>query len=171
MKYSILFIAFAVSMLAVASCDKKEDPKNESENITRVIIQFNAAGLDEAFEAVDNNGDGAWDSVDKIVLPSLTGDIEGHIQVFNGATDLTPEISAENTEHLFWFKPLGADLAIKPNDSDTNGKAFNLKTLWDTGDASNGSVRITLHHTPNDKMGSEPGGEIDLDVTFGIEIQ
>ncbi|MFN0215975.1 MAG: hypothetical protein ACKVT2_17075 [Saprospiraceae bacterium] len=169
MKFYSIFLAFTVAASVFTSC--KKDNNTESENITKVVVHLTAPGFDQEFEVVETNGDGVWDSYDEIILPSLTGDINCELHLYDGAEELNAEIESESNAHLFTFKVSGADLNIKPNDSDGNGKPFNLNTLWDAGDASNGSVQIKLHHEPSDKTANEPGGEIDLDVTFVVKIQ
>ncbi|MFN0036221.1 MAG: hypothetical protein ACKVUS_14250 [Saprospiraceae bacterium] len=169
MKHTSIFLAITVLALAFASC--KKDKATELENITKIVVQLSAPGFDEAFEANETNGDGVWDSIDEIVLPALTGDITCQLHVFDGTTDLTGEIKAESAAHIFTFKVSGADLGVKPNDADTNGKPFNLETLWDAGDVSAGSVQIKLHHEPTDKTATDPGGEVDFDVTFVVKVQ
>jgi len=173
MKHTSIFLVILIATLTFFSC--KKDDKTEAENITKIVLHFTAPGFDQEFEAKETNGDGVWDSIDEIILPTLTGDITCHIHVYDETqspvVDLTEEIDAESNVHLFTFKVSGADLAIKPDDTDASGKPFNLETLWDAGDVSNGSVQLKLHHEPTDKTATDPGGEIDLDVIFLVKIQ
>ncbi|MDO8365198.1 MAG: hypothetical protein Q7T20_00270 [Saprospiraceae bacterium] len=173
MKNTFILLAFGVALLAFASC--KKDSKTAAENITKVVLRLSAPGFEQEFEAKETNGDGIWDSIDEIILPALTGDITCHVHVYDETqspvVDLTEEIEAESTAHMFTFKVSGADLAVKPNDTDASGKAFNLETLWDAGDVSNGSIQVRLHHDPTDKAALDPGGEVDFDVTFVVKIQ
>lgn len=173
MKYSIIFLAITAMAITASSC--KKDDKTESENITKVVMHLSAAGFDQEFEAKETNGDGVWDSIDEIVLPAGTNNLNCHIHVYDETQspvlDLTEEIEAESAVHIFTYKISGAELTIKPNDSDSNGKPLNLETLWDTGNASNGTVQVKLHHEPSDKTATDPGGEIDFDVTFPVKVQ
>jgi len=173
MKNTSIFLAISMVALAFSSC--KKDDKTEAENITKLVLHFTAPGLDQEFEARETNGDGVWDSIDEIILPAYTGDISCHIHVYDETqspvVDLTEEIEAESNVHIFTLKVLGADLEIKSNDTDANGKPLNLETLWEAGDVSNGSVQVKLHHEPTDKTATDPGGEIDLDVLFLVKIQ
>ncbi|MFN0176114.1 MAG: hypothetical protein ACKVU0_15810 [Saprospiraceae bacterium] len=171
---TFLLMLATTALFFTVGCKKKDD-KTSAENITKVVLHLTAPGLDQEFEAKETNGDGVWDSIDEIVVPALTGDINCQIHVYdetqNPAKDLTEEIEAESSVHLFSFKVSGADLVIKPNDSDSNGNPFNLETLWDAGDVSNGTVQLKLHHEPSNKTAADPGGEIDLDVIFLVKIQ
>lgn len=173
MKHTSLLLVFAIAAFSFAGC-KKED-KTEAENITKVVLHLTAPGLDKEFEARETNGDGIWDSIDTISIPSLTGDIDCRIHVLDETqspvADLSGEIEVEGAVHFFSFKVAGADLIVKSNDLDANGLPLNLETLWDAGDVSNGTVQIKLHHEPSDKSAADPGGEIDFDVTFVLKIQ
>ncbi len=173
MKHTTIILAITTLALVFGGC--KKDKKTESENITKVVLHLSAPGFDQEFEAKETNGDGVWDSIDAIILPALTGDITCQIYVLdetqNPVADLSEEIKAESAVHIFTFKVSGADLAVKPNDTDSNGKPFNLETLWDAGDVSTGSVQVKLHHEPTDKTATDPGGEIDFDLTFVVKIR
>lgn len=173
MKYTAISLAIVSAALTFASC--KKDDKTESENITKVVVHLTAPGFDQEFEAKETNGDGIWDSIDEIVLPALTGDLTCRIHVYDETqtpvADLTEEIKAESNAHIFTFKVTGADLQIRSNDMDAAGNPFNLETLWDAGDVSNGTVQIKLFHDPSDKNAVDPGGEVDFDLSFPVKIQ
>lgn len=169
---SILLLLLAATCTFTAC--KKDDPAPKK-NITRIELRLNTPGFVETFQALDSNNDGTWETIDDLVLPALTGDISCEIRLLDASqtpvADLTTEVEAESNTHLFTFEVSGADLGIKPNDTAADGKPFNLKTLWDAEEVSNGSVRVRLHHNPSDKSANEPGGEIDLDVMFVVKIQ
>lgn len=173
MKFATLILTLAGLALAFSNC--KKDDSTESENITKVKLHFMAAGFEQEFEAAETNGDGIWDTIDEITLPLNTTDIECHVYVFdetqNPVEDLTVQIRAESTAHIFTYNVTGANLSIKPNDADANNLPFNLETLWDTGAFSSGTVQIKLHHEPSDKNAADPGGEIDFDLSFPVKIQ
>jgi hypothetical protein len=86
--------------------------------------------------------------------------------------DITEEIEAESNEHLFVYNISTAKFTIKDLDKDRNGKPFGLTSVWQTDQPSTGTVNIQLYHEPTNKDNSAaPGGEVDFDVTFPVEIK
>ena len=172
---TLLMAATFVGM-SITSC-KDDDTTTEQENITTVVVHLTGPGFDQEFEWKDLDGDGGNAPViDEIVVPPLTGNLKCHVHVYDEskspAVDITEEVEAENTVHLFTFTVSGADFSIVPDDTDDNGAPFNLETVWTTDQPSTGTLQIRLYHDPTDKTNAmNPGGEVDLDVTFPVVIQ
>ncbi len=177
MKKLIKLGAFALLGLSLTWTGCKKDNATEPEVITTVVLHLKATdgSLDQAFEWNDPDGDGGnAPTVDNILL--ATGKTYTcKIQVLDRSqtpeVDITDEIEAENTEHLFVFKTDGVNITIAGADTDANGKPFRLSTTWTAGALSLGAVTVTLKHEP-DKNAVDPDatGETDFEVDFPVRI-
>ncbi|MBP6812593.1 MAG: hypothetical protein KA138_13790 [Saprospiraceae bacterium] len=171
---TMLLLVAATATLFVAGC--KKDKATESEVITKVVVHLTGIGnsFDTEFEAIDADGDGIFNTIDEIQLPVNTS-FNCHIHVYDEtktpAADITEEIEAENTAHLFVFKTTLPGLIIEDLNTDDNGKPFGLESTWSTVLAGTGSVQIALHHDPTDKTAADPGGDVDFEVTFPVKVQ
>lgn len=176
MKFKFAFFAFIAVLFLASGC--KKDPKTQQENITKITVHLTGSGgFDQAFSWSDpDGGDTGNASVDTIVIPAGTTDIQAHLRIFdesqNPALDISQEIEEEAAAHLFVYKLSGAAVAtIDYNDADANGKPLGLATKWIAGNGD-GSVNILLYHQPvtkDDLM--SPGGELDFDITFQVKVQ
>lgn len=170
---SFLLLALT-AILFVTGC--KKDKETENEVITKVVVHLTGTNtaFDQEFEAVDPDGDGVFNSIDAIVLPvGETYHCRLHVydETKNPVTDITEEIQAENTAHLFVYGTTVNALLFLHLNTDDNGEPFGLECNWVAALAGTGNVRIALHHEPTDKTASDPGGEIDFDVTFPVTVQ
>ncbi len=165
-----------LAFLLFTGC-KDNNTDTEQENITSIEVDLAGFNINQKFYWKDLDGPGGNPPViDTIVLPASTLNITGRLKVYdeskNPVDDITEEIEAENTAHLFVYSASGADLNIGPYDTDDNGDPFNLVTVWRAGQPSTGTLNIRLYHEPTDKMNStNPGGEVDFDVTFPVRIE
>ena len=119
----------------------------------------------------------------------------------NPVVDQTVEIKERANIHLFFFQPLptasalviptasgelypepiptpipnGAPLNLTASitDKDTNNPPLplGLETIFTTGNASTGWLRIVLRHQPSGKDGTFAPGDTDLDVGYTVIIQ
>ena len=173
-RFNTLFLALAATAVLFSAC--KKDKATESEVITKVVVHLTGVGnaFDTEFEAVDADGDGIFNTIDQIELP-LGGTFNCHLHVYDETKtpvdDITEEIEAENTAHLFVLKSTVNGLVINNLNVDDNGKPFGLESSWATTVAGTGTVQISLHHEPTDKTATDPGGDIDFDVTFPVKVQ
>ncbi len=176
MKFKFAFFAIVAALFVAPGCEK--DPKTQQENITKIIVHLTGSGgFDQEFSWSDpDGGDTGNGIVDDIVIPAGTTDIQGHLRILdesqNPVLDLTLEIEEEAEAHLFVYKLSGTAVAtIEYNDADANGKPLGLATKWTAGTGT-GSVNIVLRHQPVSKDDlTNPGGEIDFDVTFPVKVQ
>lgn len=175
--FRALFLSVLFAGLSITGCKDKDDD-TEQENITTVVLHFIGPGFDREFEWNDLDGPGGNPpTVQTIELPPLTGNITCHVHVYdrskNPAEDITEEIEEEADEHLVVYLP---DASISAtwtyDDTDSKGKPLGIKTKWTTNQPSNGNLRVILYHEPTNKDNlSNPGGEVDFDVTFPVRIQ
>lgn len=174
LRFSNLFLALAATAVLFSAC--KKDKATENEVITKVVVHLTGVGntFDAEFEAVDADGDGIFNTIDQIELP-LGSTFNCHLHVYDETKtpvdDITGEIEAENTVHLFVLKSTVGGLIISNLSTDNNGAPFGLESNWATTVAGTGTVQISLHHEPTDKTATDPGGEIDFDVTFPLKVQ
>ncbi len=156
---------------------RNDEEETVEENITTVEVHLTGPGFDKKFFYNDLDGDGgAAPTIDKIQMPPLTGSIKCHVHVYDRSktpnVDITEEIETESNEHLFTYAISGAKFTIANLDKDRNGKPFGLTSVWQTDQPSTGTVNIKLYHEPTNKDNSAaPGGEVDFDVTFPVEIK
>lgn len=166
-----LLFALLASGLFFTGC-KKDDDDTAEENITKVEVHITGAGFDKHFHWEDADGDGGNPpTIESIVLPPNVA-YTAHIHIYDGDTEITSEIEKESAEHLFTFTVVGADLMVNNLNTDSDGKPFGIESRWVAGNASMGSVSIKLLHEPTDKSNAaNPGGEVDFDITFPLQIQ
>lgn len=188
MKKQIIKATFGIliSSIIITSCKKPTivEP-NAEEVITTMKLTFvpigGGATLTYQFDDPDGPG-GTIPTKDEIVLaPSRSYNVT--VQILNKtatpATDITTEIQAESDAHRFYYEPSAAsNINISGLDNDVNGVPLGITGAWATGNATTGTIKITLRHYP----GTPPGKEIsdsvsstksnsDIEVEFNTKIQ
>lgn len=178
-----------LATMLLVSCGDDPEPANEEELITTLTVTLTpqgAAGV-VTLKFYDEDGDGPIAPV-FTYEPSITAGNPAALlqagmtysasiallnETENPAEDITTEIEEEADEHLFCFTVGGgANLNIDYDDEDGDGLPVGLATLWESGTASSGTVKIVLRHQPGTKTGDCPGsGETDIEVTFAVNIQ
>ncbi|MGB3619277.1 MAG: hypothetical protein WBA12_14250 [Catalinimonas sp.] len=175
-----LFLLAGFGLLTACN-DDDPDPVNEEEVITTVEMVFTEVGntantFSIFFKDPDGDGGNAPTQQDSIILaPNTTYNVS--IKLLdesdpNDVEDITKEIEEEDDEHFFCFDP-SANLNVTVNRTDTDGTyEVGLVSDWVTGDASVGSLTMTLRHQP---MGAKDGtcgpGDTDVTVTFGTAVR
>lgn len=161
----------------------KKDNETAQENLTTLEVHLVGAGFDHTYYWSDPDGPGGTDpTVDTITLPANTSGIQCELRVLDRSVtpedDLTDEIKAENTAHVFLYSINDVTgLLISNLSTDANGNRFGQTSTWETtvpstGGNVTGSLNIRLFHEPTDKNNSvDPGGEVDIDVSFPLRVQ
>lgn len=175
-----ILILFILS-ISFFSCND-DDPiiPNEEELITTVIYTLTpvGGGDDVVFSFTDLDGDGPNAPV--LVEGNLAANTtyEGTIEFLNEvetpAEDITEEVVEEGDEHQVFYIQTGSSASVAYDDEDDNGNPLGVLTTLETGDASTGTLIITLRHEPkkpNNGTLADAGGETDVQVTFDITIQ
>lgn len=174
-----------IAIISLTSCEKDEpDIPNEEELITTLVYTLTPQGGGAAveFRFTDLDGDGGDAPV--IVNGTLAANTtyNGAITLLNEAEtpaeDMTAEVEEEDEEHQLFFQVATANAAVAYADADGEGNPIGLASTLTTGDASIGTLKITLRHEP-DKMASgvasgdivNAGGETDIEVTFDVTVQ
>lgn len=170
-------ISFA---MVLAGCADDPSPVNEEELITTVEIELTplvGGGNTVTLRYYDEDGIGSISPV-KTISGALAANREytGVVTLLNEsespAEDITTEVAEEANDHLLCYVVTGLDVEIESIDSDDNARPIGLATLWSTGAASSGNVKITLRHQPGTKTGVCPGtGDTDIEVDFDIVVQ
>ena len=177
MKKYLFLLLFALTMGFFACGNDDDTNDTEQELITTVVLHFTGPGVDQEFEFEDLDGAGGNNpTTDTIVLPPLTGNLRCRIHVYDRSKtpveDITEEIEAEADEHLFVFNVSGPDMGFVYDDADSNGAPLGIETIWTTDQPSTGNLRVTLYHEPTNKSNlSDPGGDVDVEVTFPVVIK
>ncbi len=185
MKTSFVYTIISLLLLVTVftTCDKNpDDPgeENSAEVITTLRLRFTDSSntsVTTTFSFEDPDGDGGNAPVvfDDITLDSnsaydVTLELLDESDPGN-VVDLTSEINAERTEHIFCYTVDGADVVVELSDSD-GSFPVGLTSTWRTGASGSGTVRVVLKHQPDGlKDGTCSPGETDIDVTFDTVIQ
>ncbi|MFT6148889.1 MAG: hypothetical protein ACJAUH_001575, partial [Saprospiraceae bacterium] len=84
----------------------------------------------------------------------------------------------EAEEHQFFFQTTLNDLEVIYDDQDADGNPIGLTTTVTTGNSDTGTITIILKHEPNKSAAgvingdiTNAGGETDIEVTFGVDVQ
>ncbi len=179
-------LLLTISMLYF-SCQKDEPAvvPNEEELITTVKLTLTPVDGGEkiVFSFTDLDGDGAKAPV--VVNGKLkantayTTSISLLNELAKPAEDITEEIQSEKEEHQFFYiSAPELKLTTTYSDFDVNNKPVGLLTKIQTGNASNGKLKISLIHEPNKSAEgvangnpSKAGGETDIEVQFDVTIE
>lgn len=178
-------VSIVLLITGLYSCKKDEQKpndtpsaiQNEEELITTFTITLtDAVGVEPTVEATfrdtDGEGGNTPTTFDYIVLQSNTT-YNATITLLNEsvapAENISEEVHEEGDEHIFCFEPTNSNVTITRTDSDgTYG--IGLTSDWTTGDASSGTVLISLKHQPGVKNGTCEPGETDIELLFNVEV-
>jgi len=185
--YKLLLALSTVLFLTITSCKNDDDGEccdPPEELITDLVYTLTStSGEVVTLTFSDPDGDGGN-------TPTITGGTlsanatyAGSIVLTNAsvnpAEDITAEVAEEDADHQFFFAASsGLNATVAYGDQDASGNPVGLSSTVTTGDASSGTMTVTLRHEPN-KGGSgvasgditNAGGETDIEVTFDITIQ
>ncbi|MFN4079504.1 MAG: type 1 periplasmic binding fold superfamily protein [Saprospiraceae bacterium] len=170
----ILLVALLVGTASLTSCKKDKD--TEQENITTVIVELTSSSFNGTFTWEDLDGPGGNAPVITPMMLPANGVFDAKISILDRSKspeeDITKEVKAEDDAHLLTFSVNGANLTVAYADTDSKGKPLGLSTRWSTGGPSSGTLIIRLYHEPTNKDNlNNPGGDIDIEVSFPVTIQ
>ncbi|NNE27257.1 MAG: type 1 periplasmic binding fold superfamily protein [Saprospiraceae bacterium] len=181
MKFYYILI---LGLLVFTSCNDDDVMiENPEELITTVRLSLNNGnGTVSIFTFRDLDGDGGNEPT--IAAPKLTANTTytGNITFVNETEDpqenITEEIEEEDLEHQIFYSINGADASLSYLDTDPEGNPVGLSIEFVTGEASSGTLVVTLKHEPvKDAAGvaegdiTNAGGETDIEVTFPLVIE
>jgi hypothetical protein len=185
-----LFTLLAVFAFAFTSCSDDDDaplPVNEEEVITTMTVTLAEVGgtTTETISVTDDDGDGPNQPVISPATLELDANTEyaGSIEFLNEletpVEDITAEVAEEDEEHQVFYVPSSSvNITVAYNDQDANGNPLGLDFTLTTGDASGGTLTVTLIHEPikdaagvSDGDPTNAGGETDIQESFPVSIQ
>ena len=187
LNFKTLKVCFTLFMLApfVLSCGSDDDAPppviNEEEVITTVILTLTSNnGQEIVMTSQDLDGDGPNEP--EITVSgnlSLATTYSGSVRLLNEtvtpAENITDEVSAEGTEHQFFYTMGGGlNLTAFYQDLDNNGNPIGILFDLTSTSASSGTLTCTLRHEPlkpNDGTLSGAGGDTDVSVSFPVIVE
>lgn len=174
-----------MAIISLTSCEKDApDIPNEEELITTLVYTLTPQGGGAAveFRFTDLDGDGGDAPV--IINGTLAANTiyNGAIALLNEAEipteDITEEVQEEDEEHQLFFQVATANSTVAYADADDDGNPIGLASTLTAGDASAGTLTITLRHEPDKSAEgvaggdmTNAGGETDIEVTFNVAVQ
>lgn len=181
---ALLWMAMSIAV-GTSACKDDEDapppsPVNEEELITAVHLYLVPTGGGDtavlSFTDPDGSG-GVGPTYDWDTLPQSTV-FNGWVRLFNGSTDVTPEVQDEDTEHQFFYANVTGGLQWTGYaDVDANGYPVGINTTWSTGGAS-GEISVKLIHQPDKGAAgvsngdpANAGGSTDVNVGLFYAVQ
>ncbi len=183
LKQSLVF--FCASALMFSSCKKDNMEENEEEVITTIQMTFVpvGGGATLIFKYDDPDGPGgANPTQDQIVLASnKTYNVA--VQLLNKtvspAEDVTLEVAAEPQAHRFYYQPSqGSNITVSGFNNDASGIPLGITSIWTTGAAATGTLKVTLRHyagNPPNKELNDPvnsnKSSTDVEVDFVTRVQ
>ncbi len=184
---NIIKLAFvALFVTSLNSCNNDDAASvNEEEVITTVTTTLTGGGQIITLTSRDLDGDGpnapmVAVSGNLTAGTTYTGSTTFLNELVNPAEDITEEIEEEGEEHQVFYS-LASSLGTISYDAenvDSNGKPIGLDFTLTTGNASTGTLTVTLRHLPNkEAIGvangdiTNAGGSTDALVSFPIVIQ
>lgn len=187
LNFKTLKVCFTLFMLApfVLSCGSDDDAPppviNEEEVITTVILTLTSNnGQEIVMTSQDLDGDGPNEpeitvSGNLSVATTYSGSVRLLNETVTPAENITDEVSAEGTEHQFFYTMGGGlNLTAIPQDFDNNGNPIGILFDLTSTSASSGTLTCTLRHEPlkpNDGTLSGAGGDTDVSVSFPVIVE
>ena len=187
MKTMKIYSMYALLAMAMVGCSDDDTPEviNEEELITTVILTLTPeSGNQVVLTTIDLDGDGPQEP-ETTVSGSFAENTQyqGVVAFLNQtetpAEDITQEVIEEADEHqVFYTVGEGLNITTTYVDFDSNGNPLGVNITLITGEASSGSLTVTLRHEPNKLADgvsngdiTNAGGETDITTTFDVSIE
>ena len=171
---------FAIALFASCSDDDVPETVLPQEVITtlRLTLEPIGGGTDIVLEYRDLDADGPNPPVvivsgNLAAGTSYNGTILLLNETVNPPENVTEEVDEEALEHQFFYT-LGGDLNVTTEyeNFDTDGNPLGTELMLSAGEASSGTLTLTLRHEPNKPNSglADAGGETDIEVTFDVAV-
>ncbi|MDA8971581.1 type 1 periplasmic binding fold superfamily protein [Flavobacteriaceae bacterium] len=180
MKTSAFYALLTLAMLGCSDDDTTPEVINDEELITTVILTLTQESGDQVvLTTVDLDGDGPDEPVTTVVGNFSENTIyDGTVAFLDESgeevEDITQEVIEEADEHqVFYTTSEGLNITTTYQDFDSNDNPLGVNITLETGEASSGSLTVTLRHEPvkpNDGLDSA-GGETDIATSFDVTIE
>ena len=180
MKTSAFYALLTLAMLGCSDDDTTPEIINEDELITTVILTLTPDSGDQVvLTTVDLDGDGP-DEPETTVVGNFSENTiyDGTVAFLDESgeevEDITQEVIEEADEHqVFYTVSEGLNITTTYQDFDSNDNPLGVNITLETGEASSGSLTVTLRHEPvkpNDGLDSARG-ETDIATSFDVTIE
>jgi hypothetical protein len=164
-------------LLSIAACKEEppviNPPANETELITTMVLEFEDSFLFKKTYAVFRDADGpGGNAPSKFDTIRLTTNRPYITRIFlldeskSPVDTVSNQVYKEANDHLFVFTPSGVSINVKAEDTDDKGLPLGMFSIWRTGNASTGKMKVALKHQPGIKDGSADKGETDVEIDF-----
>ena len=180
MKNISFYALLSIAMIGCSDDDTAPEVINDEELITTVILTLTQESGDQVvLTTVDLDGDGPDEPVTTVVgnfsqNTQYTGAVQFLNETEDPAEDITEEVIEEAEEHqVFYTISEGLNITTTYVDFDSNDNPLGVNITLETGEASSGSLTVTLRHEPvkpNDGLDSA-GGETDIATSFDVTIE
>lgn len=178
-------LVFGASLLMLLSCKKDKVEENEEEVITTMQLVFvpQGGGTTVIYKFDDPDGPGGTASTkDQIILvPNKAYSVTVQLlnKTVNPAEDITTEVAAEAQAHRFYYQvSAGSNITITGLNNDAAGIPLGITSVWTTGAAATGMVKITLRHYPGNPpnkaatdLVDSGKSSTDVEVDFNTRVQ
>jgi len=180
MKNISFYALLSIAMIGCSDDDTAPEVINDEELITTVILTLTQESGDQVvLTTVDLDGDGPDEPVTTVVGNFAENtQYQGAVRFLNEtetpAEEITEEVIEEADEHqVFYTVSEGLNITTTYQDFDSNDNPLGVNITLETGEASSGSLTVTLRHEPvkpNDGLDSA-GGETDIATSFDVTIE
>jgi hypothetical protein len=182
-KVKFLATAILVTVLFV-SCSSDDDtpePVNEEEVITTLTVTLvpNGGGTSITLQTQDLDGDGPDAPIIDVSGNLATGvTYNGTLVLLNETVNppenITEEVEEEDLDHQFFYTLGGGlDVTTAYTNFDSEGNPLGTEFTLTAGEASSGTLTVTLRHEPTKPNTGlvDAGGETDIEATFNVTVQ
>jgi hypothetical protein len=172
-----------VPLMTFIGC-KKDPHGDEGELITTVYYNLTPVDGGTTISLIFRDLDGDGGNPPEIVGGTLAantiynGVIELWDETQTPADDIAKEVKEEGDEHQFFFSSTLQGVAFAYRDVDKNGNPIGLLNTLTTSTVGNGTVTLTLQHSPRKTANgvregniANAGGHTDVQVTFPINVE
>lgn len=180
LKLMALPILFTALFVSCSNDDDAPEIINEEEVITTVTLTLTpSSGTPVVLQTRDLDGDGPNPPVTTVsgslaANTSYSGAIVFLNETESPAENVTEEVLEEADEHqVFYGISSGLNITTSYEDTDGDGNPLGLVITLETGDASNGTLTVTLRHEPTKPNNgiNDAGGETDVTTTFDVSVE
>lgn len=177
-------IPVIIGLVLFVSCSKDDHPEytHEEELITTMTVTLKPSGSGNevvlSYEDLDGVDGPKKAEISVVGEFASSSTYNGTIKLLNKTEDpaenITEEVEEEAEEHQFFYTVSeGLNITTAYVDKDKNGNDLGLKFTLTTGEASSGTLTITLRHEPKkpSETLADAGGETDVTATFNVAVK
>lgn len=180
----VTFFSFLITFFSLSffSCSNDNDDLSEQELIT--TLELTLTNGTEIIQLISKDLDGDGPNAPVVTISgnftkntTYSASIRFLNELENPVEDITEEILEEATSHQIFYQVTNGLGSFTYADFDSNGRPIGIQTNFQTTNAGNGNLRVTLRHKPNKNASgvaegniANAGGETDIEVNFNILV-